>query len=102
MIDPRLYQAAVVRSAIALYIRTGIRAGSAYTPSAMRRTASRITGHHYKRGLPGLEAARADLSSHGVEFRVDTLDTGVCHMAFFTDPDGNALMLHHRYAPRGA
>jgi hypothetical protein len=25
---------------------------------------------------------------------------GVCHMAFFSDPDGNALMLHHRYAPR--
>jgi len=21
-------------------------------------------------------------------------------MAFFADPDGNALMLHHRYAPR--
>ena len=30
----------------------------------------------------------------------DTFDTGVCHMAFFADPDGNALMLHHRYAPR--
>ena len=29
----------------------------------------------------------------------DTFDTGVCHMAFFTDPDGNDLMLHHRYAP---
>ena len=28
------------------------------------------------------------------------VDTGVCHMAFFSDPDGNALMLHHRYAPR--
>ena len=30
----------------------------------------------------------------------ETFDTGVCLMAFFTDPDGNALMLHHRYAPR--
>ena len=29
----------------------------------------------------------------------DILDTGVCHMAFLEDPDGNALMLHHRYAP---
>ena len=29
----------------------------------------------------------------------DMFDTGVCHMAFFTDPDGNDLMLHHRYAP---
>jgi hypothetical protein len=25
---------------------------------------------------------------------------GVCHMAFLDDPDGNALMLHHRYAAR--
>jgi hypothetical protein len=33
---------------------------------------------------------------------MDTFDTGVCHMAFFTDPDGNALMLHHRYAPQSA
>jgi hypothetical protein len=23
----------------------------------------------------------------------------VCHMALFEDPDGNALMLHRRYAP---
>jgi hypothetical protein len=35
-----------------------------------------------------------------VEFQGDTFDTSVCHMAFFNDPDGNALMLHHRYAPR--
>ena len=34
----------------------------------------------------------------GVEFNGDTFDTGVCHMALFTDPDGNDLMLHHRYA----
>jgi predicted enzyme related to lactoylglutathione lyase len=45
-------------------------------------------------------AARADLEARGVAFTMDTLDTGVCHMAFFTDPDGNALMLHHRYAPK--
>jgi catechol 2,3-dioxygenase-like lactoylglutathione lyase family enzyme len=45
-------------------------------------------------------AARAELESRGVEFAADTMDTGVCHMAFFRDPDGNALMLHHRYAPR--
>jgi hypothetical protein len=35
-----------------------------------------------------------------VTFRGETMDTGVCHMAFFADPSGNALMLHHRYAPR--
>ena len=26
-------------------------------------------------------------------------DSGVCNMAFFTDPDGNSLILHRRYAP---
>jgi predicted enzyme related to lactoylglutathione lyase len=43
---------------------------------------------------------RMELEQLGVEFQGDILDTGVCHMAFFADPDGNALMLHHRYAPR--
>ena len=46
-----------------------------------------------------VSAARKELESRGVEFRGDTLDTGVCHMAFFADPDGNQLMLHRRYAP---
>ncbi|HEY1689209.1 MAG TPA: VOC family protein [Solirubrobacteraceae bacterium] len=45
-------------------------------------------------------AARSLLQSRGVQFKGEILDTGVCHMAFFDDPDGNALMLHHRYAPR--
>ena len=44
-------------------------------------------------------AARQELEAKGVEFAGDILDTGVCHMAFFTDPDGNDLMLHSRYAP---
>ena len=47
-----------------------------------------------------IEQARATLEARGVSFAADTLDTSVCHMAFFADPDGNALMLHHRYAPR--
>ena len=46
-------------------------------------------------------AARAELEERGVEFGGEILDTGVCHMAFFKDPDGNPLMLHRRYAPRG-
>jgi predicted enzyme related to lactoylglutathione lyase len=46
--------------------------------------------------------ARAMLEARGVTFAGDILDTGVCHMAFFADPDGNALMLHHRYAPRAS
>jgi catechol 2,3-dioxygenase-like lactoylglutathione lyase family enzyme len=45
-------------------------------------------------------AARAELESRGVEFRGDILDSGVCHQTFFSDPDGNALAIHHRYAPK--
>jgi catechol 2,3-dioxygenase-like lactoylglutathione lyase family enzyme len=45
-------------------------------------------------------ATRAELEAKGVEFKGDTFDTGVCQMAFFTDPDGNDLMLHHRYKSR--
>ena len=62
-------------------------------------------GHHVHTLPLGLHvddvaAARAALEERGVQFQGDTLDTGVCHMGFFADPDGNALMLHHRYAPR--
>lgn len=47
-----------------------------------------------------VDVAREELEAKGVEFAGDTLDTGVCKMALFTDPDGNDLMLHSRYAPR--
>jgi catechol 2,3-dioxygenase-like lactoylglutathione lyase family enzyme len=47
-----------------------------------------------------VEATRARLEEQGVTFRMDTLDSGVCHQAFFADPDGNPLILHHRYAPK--
>jgi predicted enzyme related to lactoylglutathione lyase len=62
-------------------------------------------GHHVHRIALALRVddvaeARSTLESRGVQFQGDILDTGVCHMAFFADPDGNALMLHHRYAPR--
>ena len=53
---------------------------------------------HLALHVDDVAAARADLEAHGVEFTGDILDTGVCHMAFFRDPDGNDLMLHHRYA----
>ena len=42
--------------------------------------------------------AAQQLEAQGVAFRGDILDSGVCHQAFFADPDGNALILHHRYA----
>jgi catechol 2,3-dioxygenase-like lactoylglutathione lyase family enzyme len=44
-------------------------------------------------------AARAELEAKGVEFEGPIKDSGVCHMAFFADPDGNSLMLHRRYKP---
>ena len=49
--------------------------------------------------VPDVAAARGELESQGVEFDGEIFDTGVCHVAFFHDPDGNALMLHRRYAP---
>lgn len=47
-----------------------------------------------------VQAARRALEEKGVEFKAETIDSGVCHMAIFSDPDGNDLMLHGRYAPR--
>lgn len=48
------------------------------------------------------QTARTELESRGVTFTSDTIDSGVCNMAAFEDPDGNVLMIHHRYAPRTA
>jgi predicted enzyme related to lactoylglutathione lyase len=45
-------------------------------------------------------AAREELEAAGVEFMGETMDSGVCFQAVFKDPDGNVLILHHRYAPR--
>jgi predicted enzyme related to lactoylglutathione lyase len=59
-----------------------------------------VSGNAIALNVDDVEKARAELQAKGVEFGGDTFDTGVCHMAFFRDPDGNALMLHHRYAPR--
>jgi predicted enzyme related to lactoylglutathione lyase len=47
-----------------------------------------------------VQATRKRLEGEGIEFRGDILDSGVCHQAFFADPDGNVLALHHRYAPK--
>jgi len=48
-----------------------------------------------------VDDARGRLEAGGVAFDTETFDTGVCHVAFFRDPDGNALALHRRYAPHG-
>jgi predicted enzyme related to lactoylglutathione lyase len=47
-----------------------------------------------------VNAVRERLEGVGIEFRGGVLDSGVCHQAFFADPDGNLLALHHRYAPK--
>jgi catechol 2,3-dioxygenase-like lactoylglutathione lyase family enzyme len=70
-------------------VRMGI---GAFTPIA----------NHIALHVDDVAAARRALEERGVTFDGETFDTGVCHMAFFRDPDGNALMLHHRYAPRAA
>ncbi|MGI8904309.1 MAG: VOC family protein [Solirubrobacteraceae bacterium] len=56
--------------------------------------------NHIALHVDDVAAARATLQARGVSFQGEIFDSGVCHMAFFSDPDGNALMLHHRYAPR--
>ena len=48
--------------------------------------------------VPDVDVARETLSQAGVEL-TEVFDTGVCRLAFFTDPDGNRLVLHRRYAP---
>jgi catechol 2,3-dioxygenase-like lactoylglutathione lyase family enzyme len=50
-------------------------------------------------GVPDVEEARRKVEETGVEFERETFDSGVCNGAPFTDPDGNALLLHRRYAP---
>ncbi len=49
--------------------------------------------------VPDVALARRRLQEGGVEFEGETLDTGVCHMAFCRDFDGNGLIIHRRYAP---
>ena len=49
--------------------------------------------------VPDVSEARSELESDGVEFSMDTFDSGVCNGAPFADPDGNRLLFHRRYAP---
>ncbi len=59
----------------------------------------RANNHPIALRVDDVESAKAELEARGVEFRGDIIDSGVCHQAFFEDPDGNVLGLHHRYAP---
>lgn len=70
-----------------------------WEPEKMRMPFAPQKNAHIALHVDDVEAARAELEAGGVEFVGDTFDTGVCKMALFTDPDGNDLMLHSRYAP---
>ncbi len=75
---------------VSLYLIDPTNIGQAFTAPHSSHIALRV---------PDVAAARAELEGAGVVFEGEIFDTGVCHMAFFRDPDGNALMLHRRYAP---
>lgn len=66
------------------------RLGMEFAPSKNGHVALRVAD---------VAEARDGLEAKGVRFNGDTIDTGVCHMALFEDPDGNDLMLHRRYKP---
>jgi len=75
---------------VSLYLLNMEAVGSQFTAPHTAHVAMRV---------PDVAETRRDLEAKGIVFDGDTLDTGACHMAFFHDPDGNALMLHRRYAP---
>jgi predicted enzyme related to lactoylglutathione lyase len=79
---------------------TGTVTLSVVDPERMGIGAFQPNTNHLALQVDDVAAARATLEARGVSFAGDIFDTGVCHMAFFADPDGNALMLHHRYVPR--
>jgi len=70
-----------------------------WEPERLGRPFAPQKNGHLALEVPDVETARAELEAKGVTFAGETFDTGVCHMAFFTDPDGNDLMLHRRHAP---
>jgi catechol 2,3-dioxygenase-like lactoylglutathione lyase family enzyme len=59
----------------------------------------RANNHPIEFHVEDFHAAQDELKSRGVEFKGETIDSGVCYQAFFEDPDGNTLAIHHRYAP---
>ena len=71
-----------------------------WEPESMGMPFAPVTAGHIALHVDDVAAARAALEEKGIEFAGDTFDTGVCHMALFSDPDGNGLMLHNRYRPR--
>jgi predicted enzyme related to lactoylglutathione lyase len=81
---------------------TGTVTLSVVNPERMGIGSFKANANHLALHVDDVASARATLEERGITFHGDILDTGVCHMAIFSDPDGNAMMLHHRYAPRVA
>ena len=63
--------------------------GIDFSPTASRSRSTSTTSR-----APRPSSSRAGSSSRG-----DVIDSGVCFQAFFHDPDGNMIGIHHRYAP---
>jgi len=72
-----------------------------WEPARMGREFAPQKNAHLALHVDDVEAARRELEAKGVEVFGEILDTGICHMAFFADHDGNDLMLHRRYASYG-
>ncbi len=70
-----------------------------WEPAQQGRPFAPQTNGHLALHVDDVAATKAELESKGITFEADIIDTSVCHMALFKDPDGNDLMLHHRYAP---
>ena len=70
-----------------------------WTPEAHGAPFQPQKNAHLALHVADVDQARKELEEKGVEFVGETFDTSVCKMAFFTDPDGNDLMLHSRYKP---
>lgn len=66
-----------------------------YTPREEFRPSSGIVALR----VADVADTRSKLEKAGIEFVSETIDSSVCKMASFKDPDGNLLMLHRRYAP---
>jgi catechol 2,3-dioxygenase-like lactoylglutathione lyase family enzyme len=63
-------------------------------------------GEEFAPNTAGVALRVADVETSVEEFRaaggevIGIVDSGVCHMGFVKDLDGNVLILHHRYAER--
>ena len=63
-------------------------------------------GEPFQANTAGVALRVADVEAAVEEFRagggevIGVEDSGVCHMGFVKDPDGNVLILHRRYAPK--